>query len=50
MIIIVIYSFKLFVRRFRVIDVPMPQTMFIVRPVSAVKPSSVTANLRGTMS
>ena len=26
----------------RVIDVPIPQTIFIVRPVSAVRPSSVT--------
>ena len=31
----------------RVIDVPIPQQMFFVRPVSTVRPSSVNYNLRG---
>ena len=34
-------------RKCRVIEVPIPQKIFIVRPVSAVRPSSVTDNLRG---
>ena len=35
-------------RRCRVTDVPIPQwNIFIVRPVSAVRPSSVADNLRG---